>query len=641
MDQLTSNPSERLKSFFGFSSDFLRAGMSREDREVYEFEGYRLDVDERTFTRIDGVKNGNLPEKAFQTLTVLVRNHGRLVTKQELLDAVWPDSFVEENNLDKCIHAIRHSVGESANDQKFVETVRKHGYRFIADVRQVGPAEPISTPDRVEESAPAKRRPHLLVVAMGAVAIAAGIFLLSSWMTRAPAGSPKTIFILPVQSIGSADRRDEMLELGIADAIITRLASAEGLIVRSMSATREFAGSPREPVEAGKRQNVDYVLESNYQIDGGKIRVTSQLFNVATGAAEDSFKGDFDFQSMFGAQDAVGAEIAGRIVRKLNGRETAAGKDRGTSNEQAYRRYLEGMYHYDMRSREGAEKAVAALTGAVELDPNYARAWAGKAHAHLAAAGFGRDSDLHGHNKSAIDAIQKALSLDKGQADAYSALCIRTITYDYDPAAAEPNCKKAIELSPNSGIAHQVYSRFLNSAGRHDEAVAEIKIAVDLEPASVFNHRLLGIAYHYARRYDEAAAQHKRVIAMERSGPTFGWLAMTLGLAGKDAEAFEVWMQYRPNISDDERRASQAAFAKEGWKGIVRLRARQFEKSNEVFFHGAAYHAYIGEADQAFAYLNESLSRREHNLPYLRVDPRFDPIREDPRYGAFLARAGL
>ncbi len=186
-----------------------------------------------------------------------------------------------------------------------------------------------------------------------------------------------------------------------------------------------------------------------------------------------------------------------------------------------------------------------------------------------------------------------------------------------------------------------MYSRLLNGLGRHDEAVAEIKLAIDLEPASVFNHRLLGVAYYYARRYDEAIEQFERVIKMDRTGPTIMWLSQTLGQAGRDEEAFKLWIGRFTDLIESDRREWQAAFEREGWKGIMRERARRFENSTEIYTHGAAYHAYVGDADKALAYLETALERRENMLQWLRVDPRFDPIRNEPRFEAFLAKTGL
>jgi DNA-binding winged helix-turn-helix (wHTH) protein/TolB-like protein/Tfp pilus assembly protein PilF len=638
MDLPESNTSKRLRSFFHSPSAFGENEISGGRREIYEFGDFRLDVDEHVFERSDGRAVDTLTEKAFQTLTLLIRNRGHLLTKQVLMEKVWPDSFVEENNLDKAIHVIRQALGETPGQPKYIETVRKHGYRFVADVREIDARAGSLNGEHVREPSSIHRIPYVWVLITLGLATVAGLLLFTN-----PNRSSKplrSVLVLPAKTIGPADHRDSLLELGIADALINRLAGSNGLKLRPLSSTRSYLGAEFDPVETGKLQNVDYVLATHYQIAEGKIRVSSQLIDVASGRTEDSFNHNFEFSSLFGVQDTVGSEIGERILRRFDLTRVSLA-ERGTGNEGAYRSYLEGMYHYDLRNRTGAEKAVAALTRAVELDPNYARAWAGKAHAHLAAASFGRDSDIHGQNAKAQQAIDRALTLDGNLADARSAACLRKLVYDYDLAGAERECITSIELDPNSGLAHQVYSRLLNSAGHHDEAIEEIKFAIDLEPASVFNHRLLGMSYLYARRYDEAIEQLKRVSTMERAGPTLMWLTQALGLAGRDAEAYEWWKKNSDNVRDAEMQEWEEAFSREGWKGVVRWRTRNFGKDNLSYSHGAALHAYLGETNEALNYLEKALERREPYLPYLRVDARFDPIRTDARFETFLKRAGL
>ena len=394
--------------------------MARENGGIYEFGPFRLDVAEHRFERIDGRENGSLSEKAFQTLVLLVSNRGRLVSKDELLGAVWPDTIVEENNLDKAIHAIRHALGEKPGEHRYVETVRKHGYRFVADVTEVDRTVPGT--DGGSGAVGTSKGPLVRTVSVLVLVLLAVAALLYRFGSSDPPA--RKLFVLPIQPVASVEQRDELLELGIADAIINRLSAVDGLIVRSLHATRDHAAFPQDPVAAGKKQQTDYVLASNFQRADGKIRVTSQLINVAGGNVEGSYVSEVDFRSVFGVQDTVSSEIAARILRDLHLPQAVSGNERGTRNEQAYLSYLEGMFHYDTRNREGAEKAIQALTRAVELDANYARAWAGKAHAHLSQVGFGRDSDSHGQSALAKDAIDRAISLNDKIADTHSALCL-------------------------------------------------------------------------------------------------------------------------------------------------------------------------------------------------------------------------
>lgn len=677
--------------------------MLLEEKELYEFGSFRLDVSEHIFSRIDGVQNGALPEKSFQTLCVLVRNHGRLLTKHELLDQVWPDSFVEENNLDKCIHAIRQILGEKPGEHKFIETVRKHGYRFVADVRRIevtseleaskeinrldvevvlpsgisdlanghaaealksngslidsgqlishrvpeafipvtGPTETVR-PSLISSDKELPRRNRFWPITALAVLVAGTIGIVSYFLFTGGStiDSKKSIAVLPFKPINSASR-DEIYEIGIADSLILKLSSMKGLVVRPLSATRKYAGIEQDPLVAGREQQADYVLASNYQLAGGRIRVTAQLFNVANGQIEETYKSEQEATNVFAMQDAIAGEVGNILSARFVTTSRSPTAKRGTSNEEAYRLYLQGMYLYGKRTLADAQKAVEVLEQAVKLDPNYALAWAGKSHAHRSVANFGRNDNIHEEYQKSMEAVNKALALDENLADAYSAMCENKMYYEYDFDEAERACKRAIGLDPNSSLAHQIYSRYLNSRGRSDEAIAESKTAIDLEPTSLLNQRVYGTCLYFARRYEEAAAQLKRVIAMDKNfANAYMWLRFALEMQGNESEVFE-WFMKAPSMQNADEETVQAfktAYQTSGWQGVLRERVKRFDKGDESYFHGAAYNSLVGNKDQAFEYLNKSYQRRELWMANLRIDPRLDGIRDDPRYKEMLDR---
>jgi tetratricopeptide (TPR) repeat protein len=343
-------------------------------------------------------------------------------------------------------------------------------------------------------------------------------------------------------------------------------------------------------------------------------------------------------------QDAVAAEVGRLLLARFATTSTGPAAKRGTTNEEAYRLYLQGMYLYDKRTPEDSQKAVEFFEQAVKLDPNYARAWAGKAHAHRSIANLRRNTNIQEEYQKSIEAINKALALDANLSEAYSALCENKMYYEYDFAGAESACQRAVELDPNSPLAHKIYASYLSGRGRSDEAIAEVKTAIDLEPASLFNQQILGSAFYYARRFEEAVVQFKRVIAMDDNfGITYKWLSNTLGMQGKDSEAFEWWMKSLALQKADEEtvRAYQTAFQTSGWQGVLRERANRFEKGNEPYFSGAGFNAQIGNKDKAFEYLEKSFQRREWGMAYLQVDPRLDPLRDDPRFAELVRRVGF
>ena len=348
--------------------------------------------------------------------------------------------------------------------------------------------------------------------------ISLGYYFLHGRNAASRAGGKKTIAVLPLKPINTSTR-DEIYEIGIADSLILNIGSINGFNVRPLSATRKYSTLDQDPLAAGKEQQVDYVLASTYQLADGKIRVTAQLLNVANGQVEETYRsGEKDAANVFVVQDAIAGEIGNQLLARFATKSTNQTAKRGTTNEEAYRLYLQGMYLANNRTPEASRKAVETLEQSVRLDANYAQAWAGLAYAYR------QTRNPEGHQKS-IEAINRALALDPNLADAYSTLCENKMYYEYDFPSAEQACKRALELNLASSQAHEIYSRFLMSRARHDEAIGEIKAAIDLEPTLLFYQQNYGLALYYARRYPEAIAQFKRVLELNPNfSSTYYWL---------------------------------------------------------------------------------------------------------------------
>ncbi len=482
-----------------------------------------------------------------------------------------------------------------------------------------------------------------VVVALLVGAIGLGYYFFYARNAHSSADGRKSIAVLPVKPINTASR-DEIYEIGIADSLIHKLSSMKGFIVRPLSATRKYTDIGQDALIAGREQQVDYVLASNYQLVGGRIRITSQLFNVASGQIEETYTIEKDAANVFAMQDAIAGDVGNILSARFATTSSSLAAKRGTTNEEAYRLYLQGMYLYDKRTVADSRKAVEILEQAVRLDPNYAVAWAGKAHAHRAIANRSRGVNIHEEYQKSIEAINKALALDENLSEAHSALCENKFFYEWDFDGAERECMRAIELAPNSSLAHQVYSRYLSGRGRHGEAIAEVKTAIDLEPASLFNQLNYGLSLYYARRYMEAVTQFKRVIAMNPNFDiTYPWLWQSLEMRGDQSEAFEWFMKWQAlrKANEETIQIFKTVYQTSGWQGILLEQARQFEDSNIVYFHVASFNAKVGNKDKAFEYLKKSYQRRELWICYLQVDPRLDSLRDDPRYDELVRRVGL
>jgi serine/threonine protein kinase/Tfp pilus assembly protein PilF/TolB-like protein len=479
----------------------------------------------------------------------------------------------------------------------------------------------------------------LLVLITGAI----GLWFYYSNPGKTVAGDKKTIAVLPLKPINQANR-DELYEIGVADSLIQRISTVKGFVVRPLSAIRKYADLEQDPIAAGREQQVDYVLASNYQIANGKIRVTAQLFNVETGQIEDTYKDEKDASDVFAMQDAIGEGVGKFLQSHFAVASGTPAATRGTDNEEAYRLYLQGMYFYDRRTRPDAHKAVEVLEQAVRLDPNYARAWAGLAHAHSYLINLGGvNIDIHEQRRISMEAVNKALALDKNVSEAYSALCDNKMYYEYDFAGAETACRRAIELKPGSPLAHNTYGRFLMSRGRFDEAVSELKTAIEFEPTSYFHQIVHLTCLAQARRYDEAA-RHMDRLAELNPGNAFRlyWQnAGALMTQENPPQAFERWMKYLKltNPGEQTLQLYQTIYQTAGWQGVMREQARKNkENPMEHMFLIAAIHAQIGDKDSAMEFLEKSYQRREFWMAHLKVEPRLDSLRGDPRFEELLRR---
>ena len=451
----------------------------------------------------------------------------------------------------------------------------------------------------------------------------------------------RSIAVLPLKPVNSATR-DAIYETGIAESLIEKLGGMDGIVVRQLSATRHYTDLRQDPISAGKEQQVDYVVASTYYVEDSKIHITAELFNIGTGRVEEKFEVETQTSDAFAMQDAVATDLGNKLLRQFATKAIRQTAKRGTTNPEAYRLYLHGMYLANKRNLADAQKAVGTLQQAVELDPNYAQAWAGLGYAHRTVSIFSASGiSTHETYQKSIAAINKALAIDEGLSEAHSALCENKYLYEWDFAGAERECKRAIELDRNSAQAHEIFSRYLMGRGRLDEAITEVETAIDLDPASRFNNRNYGRALFYARRYKEAEEQFKRVLAMDDSFfSTYYWLTSTQVLQGKDGDAYESFkklLTYR-KVNQETVEVFDKAFQTEGWRGIWREWLKRLDTVGGGNFDPVLYNAQLGNKDEAFKYLENLYRQRAIWVTYLRVEPRLDPLRDDPRFHDLLRR---
>jgi len=632
---------------------------------IYEFGDFRLEAEHLMLYR--GGEEVPLTPKQVDTLLALVEKKGEIVSKDDLMSRLWGNAAIEESNLVQNIYVLRKTLGLTNDGQPVIETLRRRGYRFHGELKERGErsheraalhlvngktadrvellttesgshylVQPAAVSDRAKPSPFDIRNSRNLIIAAFLVvgAIAAGYFIVAPRLRTAGSARPKSMAVLPLKPIDTVNRSD-IYEIGVADALINRINSIEGFIARPVSAIRKYDALDQDPIAAGREQNVDYVLASTYQVVSGKIRVNSQLLDVASEALIATYRNEQDAVDIFGAQDAIAADLGNRIMMQFSGTSTGRPATRGTSSEEAYRYYQQSQY----LSAQARAKGIESLEKAVSTDPNYARAWAALAYAYT--GGFDRlDTDKDEHYRRSIEAANRALALDPGLSETYSALCIDRMFYERNAVGAEDLCKPAVDLDPQSATAHAVYATFLSTQARHDEAYAEIKTAMELEPASYYPRRWFANSLYWARRYDETIVEVKRLLEVNPSDISrHRWLVWSYENQGKYAEAFEALLGLLAAYKKDEEAVQQykTVFKASGWPGVL----VELEKDDGLRFNSyrrASLNAWIGNKDRAFEYLEAAYAERDWEIAFLQGGPALDPLRDDPRYAELVKR---
>jgi DNA-binding winged helix-turn-helix (wHTH) protein/TolB-like protein len=640
-------------------------------RQQYCFGNFRVDPAERLLTRDgDAIR---LQPKVFDTLMVLVENRGRLVAKDELITRIWPDTFIEEATLARNISDLRRALGQAA-DQKYIETVPKHGYRFVAAVRELSPVkedlvlevhrtarivteeiEPSRSGGEVESRDPArpfgatlfgsgpakKARAGIYLLALGGTAVIIAAFLFYLWRSESTAaGSAEvpSIAVLPFLPI-SSELRDEYLELGMADALITHLSSINRLVVRSANSVRKYAGTGADPIMAGRELKVEAVLEGNVQRAGDRILVRARLVSVSDGRA--LWTGEFDEKSadIFRLQDRISEQMADALALRLTGEEKKLLSKRYTENAEANELYQKGRFFWNKRTIEGLNKGAEYFERAIAIDQKFALAYAGLADSYALLDLYGNLQSGDIFEKARI-AAGTALRLDDSLAEAHASLAYVDCYHDWNWAGAEQEFKRAISANPNYATAHQWYAEYLFYMARFDEAIAEINRAHELDPVSLSISTEMGSPYYYMRQYDTALEKYTEAHEMDSGFPLavycmalcygqkseFNQAIALLG-RGKDGHSPTAAVGYFYGMSGQTR---------EGHQVLSDLMKKDFPPT-----HIARVFAGLGEKEQALAWLERAIDQRDERAVMLKVDPHFDSLRSDPRFRNLLGRLGL
>jgi TolB-like protein/DNA-binding winged helix-turn-helix (wHTH) protein/Flp pilus assembly protein TadD len=596
-----------------------------------------------------------LQAQPFQILALLLEKPRELVSREELRDRLWTaDTFVDfDHGLNKTINKIREALGDSAENPRFIETVARRGYRFIADVSvidegQVGQAEAaiaVST----ELTAPDKKGSWPFVGKLSALALALLLIALGAWRLRLrnnPATAIRSLAVLPLRNL-SADASQDYFADGMTDELITDLAQLRALRVISSTSAMLYKDTHKPLRQIAQELNVDAVVEGSVLRSGDRVRVTAQLIQASDDKHlwAQSYEGDL--RNTLALQNQVARAIAAEIQVNLSGSEQVALKHARDVDPEAYEAYLKGRYFWNKRTTDGLKKARDFFDQAIAKDSNYAQAYSGLADTY-ALLGDWQYAVMPSREAlpKAKAAATKALELDETLGEAHASLAFCLDGFDWDWKSAEKEFKRAIELNPGYATAYHWYAWHLNLMGKNDEAIAEMKKAENLDPLSLIINSDLAELLVIAHFYDDAIQQSRKTIEMD---PNFALAHNQLGQAYLQKKMYEqaiAEFQTAVQLSGGSsvflanlaRAYASAGKTKDATRLLDELKKRSAPGSSNASEIAAIYAA-LGDKDEAMKWIEKGYEERFN--PGVLTRPGFDPLRSDPRFQDELRRIGL
>jgi len=448
--------------------------------------------------------------------------------------------------------------------------------------------------------------------------------------------------VLPLANL-SGDPEQDYFSDGMTDALIAELGQIGSLRVISRTSVMQYKGAKRPLPQIAKELNVDAVIEGSVLRSGDRVRITAQLIGAVPERHLWARNYERDLRDVLSLQGEIARTIADEIKANVMPDVQARLARARPVNPEAYQAYLTGRYHWNLRTEDGLKKSLGYFQQAIEKDPAYALAYAGLADSYVILAdGVMAPREAYPRGKAAAF---KALEIDETLAEAHAPLGAAREAYDWDWVGAEKEYKRAIELNPGYATAHQWYAMYLSEMGRHDEAVAEIRRAQELDPLSLIINATGGYVFFFARRYDEAIAQCRRTLELNPgfySGHSFlGWAYEQEKLYAQAISEYQKAIALEPGnpaLAAELARACAAAGKRtEALKGISQLKELSKQRYVSPYLM-AQIHAALGDIDQACAWLEKAYEERSGELCMLKVDPRNDPLRSEPRFQDLLRR---
>lgn len=637
-----------------------------------------FEVDLRSSELLKQGRKVKLQEQPFRILALLLEQRGHVVTREELRKRLWSDdTFVDfDHSLNTAVMRLRESLGDSSDNPRFIETLPRHGYRFIAPVEEIaiGPEESVGLmalggapfADEPVSWSPSARLPRagrvdrvlgwrraLPVAAV--LAIAAGLSLYfvdhrtqSGGQVSASTNPVKSVVVLPFENL-SGDKDQQYFTDGMTDELIAHLAKVRSLRVISRTSAMEYKGTHKTLTEIARDLNVDAVVEGTVLRNGNRVRITAELVQVTT----DRHLWAETYQGGLGDILKLQSEVASAIVNEIRINLTPEEQQQLASTRQVstegYEDYLKGRYYWNKRSEEGLKKAIEYFQLATQKDPHSALAFAGLADCYsiIGSAIVGTVPSGEVAPKARA-AAARALELDNSLAEAETSLATVRFNYDWDWTAAGHGFRRSIALNPSYATAYQRYSLYLMALGRTEESLTQMKRARDLDPLSISMNFSLGWRLYMARQYDQAIEQLHNTLDLD---PNFALPRMVLG------QAYEQKGAYPQAIAELEKAVSLShnsppmlgalghAYALAGRKRdaeqvLQRMIAQARTQYVSPFYVALVYVA-LKDNNNALTWLEKAYADHSNAVIFLQVDPELDSLRAVSRFQDLLRRMAL
>ena len=641
---------------------------------LLEFDEFSLDCD-----RYELLRSGRpvrLEKIPMELLILLVTKDGRLVTRQEIIEHVWgKEVFVDtEHGINTAIRKIRNVLRDDPGQPRFVQTVSRKGYRFVAPINVI-PQEggngnhgatdllppnttqtqtdllvPISLPQSHHRVSGLLRKAAMVLVgAIGVAAILVGLNVrglrqrLFAHTPRQGGPQIRSLAVLPIENL-SGDLSQDFLADGMTEELITELGKSSALRVISRTSVMQYRGTKKPVQEIAHELNVDAVLEGTALRSGNHLRITANLVQSSPETHLWAETYDSDNGDILSVQQRVADSVAREIRVALSPRDTTTLGDGRSVNPEAQDQYFRGLYALRSAGGGSTQTAVDYLQRAIKKDPNFARAYGVLAMAY--AVWYPGDRGPRENMPRAREAALKAVALDNSLAAGHMALAYIDLNYDWNFAEAERESKRALELDPNLAIVRNYYARELVISGRTDEALAQVRRALELQPYAGLDYPAW--VFYLAHRYNDALELAQKMVAID---PNFSWgrwaLAANYEQLGKEKEAAEEYLQFEilsgssPQRIKRLREGLARSSAKGFWQASLEDYLRTAKSSYVPPVLVAGVYMRLGDKARALQWLEKGYQERDDLMIDLNVDPVFDAFRSEPRFQDLVRRVGL